>query len=260
MSPTPRVSRVAAPGRGYGPTAQAYERFRFGYPDAVVDQVLAYNDGPVRTAIEIGAGTGKATRVFAGRGIAVTATDPDPEMLAVLAEQCRGLPVRRVVGTLEDLPAQQPADLLYAAAALHWTADEGRWPRAAALLRPRGTFASFAAPFEIVDVDLADRVRRTIAAYADVSSAIHRPPDDDGLAWPGNELRAAVEFDDVVEVRLPHRQVLTSEAYVAYQSTGSYYLALDPGRAAAGLAALRQVLPATIEVRADLMLHLARRR
>ena len=46
--------------------------------------MLAYAGRPVRTALEIGAGTGKATRVFADRGIAVTATDPDDAMLAEL--------------------------------------------------------------------------------------------------------------------------------------------------------------------------------
>ena len=50
----------------FGSVAAAYERFRPGYPDALVDQVLTYAGRPVRTALEIGAGTGKATRAFAG--------------------------------------------------------------------------------------------------------------------------------------------------------------------------------------------------
>ena len=65
----------------FGGAAAAYERFRTGYPDELVDKVLEYADRPVRTALEIGAGTGKATRVFAARGIAVTATEPDMRQL-----------------------------------------------------------------------------------------------------------------------------------------------------------------------------------
>ncbi len=52
--------------------ASTYETFRPGYPDELVDEVLAYAGRPLRTALEIGAGTGKATRAFARRGIAVT--------------------------------------------------------------------------------------------------------------------------------------------------------------------------------------------
>ncbi len=60
----------------FGSVATAYERYRPGYPVELVDEVLNYAGRPVRTALEIGAGTGKATRVFAERGLAVTATEP----------------------------------------------------------------------------------------------------------------------------------------------------------------------------------------
>lgn len=68
----------------FGTVASAYERFRPGYPETLVDEVLAYAGRPVRTALEIGAGTGKASRAFARRGITVTATDPDRAMLVEL--------------------------------------------------------------------------------------------------------------------------------------------------------------------------------
>jgi len=53
----------------FGSVASAYERFRLGYPDELVDEVLDYAAGRVRTALEIGAGTGKVIRAFAARGI-----------------------------------------------------------------------------------------------------------------------------------------------------------------------------------------------
>jgi hypothetical protein len=43
----------------FGSAASAYERFRPGYPDELVDEVLAYAGGPLHAALEIGAGTGK---------------------------------------------------------------------------------------------------------------------------------------------------------------------------------------------------------
>lgn len=46
--------------------------------------MTAAAEGRIARAIEIGAGTGKATRVFAAAGVEVVATDPDPAMLAVL--------------------------------------------------------------------------------------------------------------------------------------------------------------------------------
>ena len=49
----------------FGAVADAYERFRPEYPAELYDVVATYAGAPIRTALEIGAGTGKATRVFA---------------------------------------------------------------------------------------------------------------------------------------------------------------------------------------------------
>src|SRR5215472_7069861 len=46
----------------FGVVAEAYERFRPGSPAEVVDIVMTYAGQPVRNALEIGAGTGKATQ------------------------------------------------------------------------------------------------------------------------------------------------------------------------------------------------------
>src|SRR4051794_26389069 len=123
----------------FGPVAAAYERFRLGYPDELVDEVLEYAGRPVRTAVEIGAGTGKATRAFARRGVTVTATDPDPAMLTELR---RHVPdnVVTVRAAFEELPLTTAYDLVFAAASLHWTDPQQRWPRVAAMLGPEGVF------------------------------------------------------------------------------------------------------------------------
>lgn len=68
----------------FGAVAAAYERFRPGYPGELFDTVMRYACRPIRAALDIGAGTGKATRLFAERGVTVTATEPDAAMLAEL--------------------------------------------------------------------------------------------------------------------------------------------------------------------------------
>src|SRR3954454_8565176 len=87
----------------FGARAEAYERFRPGYPVALFDLVMTYAGRPVRTALEIGAGTGKATRLFAGRGVTVTATEPDAAMLAELRKHVPAT-VSTVHAAFEDLP------------------------------------------------------------------------------------------------------------------------------------------------------------
>jgi len=174
----------------FGAVAAAYERFRPGYPDELVDQVLAYAGRPVRTALEIGAGTGKATRVLARNGVAVTATDPDPAMLLELRRHVPDT-VTTVRAAFEDLPLSPAYDLVFAAASLHWTKPEGRWVRAAGMLAPGGIFASFSGQRELADPDLRDRVEAVRSTYLD--DDVPSPdgtPADSPMQWPGTELAA----------------------------------------------------------------------
>src|SRR5215471_9064904 len=111
----------------FGVMAEAYERFRPGYPVELFDTVARYAGQPVRTALEIGAGTGKATRLFAQRGVRVTAVEPDGAMLAELRKHVPAS-VTTVQAAFEELLSGESYGLVYAAAALHWTNPEGRWP------------------------------------------------------------------------------------------------------------------------------------
>ncbi|MDQ0370588.1 class I SAM-dependent methyltransferase [Catenuloplanes indicus] len=187
----------------FGSVAEAYERYRPGYPAQLHELVTGYAGRPIRTALEIGAGTGKATRLFARPGTTVTATEPDPAMLAELR---RHVPadVRTVQGSFEELPPGGTYDLVYAAAALHWTSPAGRWPRIAAMLTPGGTFASFGGPARLADPAVESAVQAARAPFLDTDEF----PSPDGtpagaaMQWPGTELERSGLFTDVRQVTI----------------------------------------------------------
>lgn len=246
---------------GFGAAAAAYERYRLGYPDEVADWLFEYAGQPVATALEIGAGTGKATRMFARRGVTVTATDPDA---AMLAEMRRHVPadVTTVLSAFEDLPVDRTYDCVYAAAALHWTPREGRWARVAALLAPGGVFANFGGPGQLADRDLRDAeasVRRSFGMDEDMGSPDGTPPDRD-MQWPGTELQQSDWFGDVEQHVIVRRPVISAEEYVGQLSTLSVYLLLPEHDRAQVLARVLDVLPDEVVLEADIIVHLARRR
>jgi SAM-dependent methyltransferase len=244
----------------FGAAAAAYDRFRLGYPDEVVDRVLAYAGRPVSTALEIGAGTGKATRLFAARGITVTATEPDAAMLDELR---RHVPagVTTVQASLEDLPAGPTYDCVYAAAALHWTEPQRRWQRVAALLEPGGTFASFGGPAQLADEALREAERAAREPFVrtpDLGSPDGTPPEAD-LQWPGTELERSPLFHDVVQHVIVRRLTVSAREYVGQLSTLSAYLLLTPRDREEALSRTLAALPAEVALDADVILHLARR-
>jgi SAM-dependent methyltransferase len=245
----------------FGVMAEAYERFRPGYPAELADVVLAYADQPVRTALEIGAGTGKATRLFAQRGVAVTATEPDGAMRAELLKHVPAN-VTTVQAALEDLRPAESYGLVYAAAALHWTNPAGRWRRIAALLELGGVFASFGGPAQLVDpaVERAVRAARAPFLASDEVPSPDGTPADQHMQWPGTELQRSEWFTDVQQSVIERRLTMSAQEYVGHLSTISAYLELPASEQEQVLSRIMAVLPDTVEIAADITVHLARRR
>ena len=244
----------------FGVKAEAYERFRPGYPAELFDMVMTYAGQPVRTALEIGAGTGKATRLFAQRGITLTATEPDGAMLAELLKHVPAS-VKAVQSAFEDLRPGESYGLVYAAAALHWTNPQGRWPRMAALLEPGGVFASFGGPAQLADPAVKEAVRTARAPFLDsdeVPSPDGTPPGHD-MQWPGAELQRSEWFTDVRQLVIERRLTMSARDYVGHLSTISAYLELPAAEQELVCSLIMQVLPETVEVTADIFVHLARR-
>ncbi|RLU86336.1 SAM-dependent methyltransferase [Streptomyces griseocarneus] len=252
---------MSARALSFGAIAEAYERFRPGYPKELLDLVMTYAGRPVRTALEIGAGTGKATRLFAEHGVTVTATEPDP---AMLAELTKAVPanVTTVRAAFEDLRSGETYGLVYAAAALHWTRPEDRWSRVAALLEPEGVFASFGGPVQLADPAVEESVRAARAPFLEsdeVPSPDGTTPDEE-MQWPGTELQRSPFFVDVQQAVVKRRLTMSAPGYVGYLSTVSAYLQLPQSRRQQAYDAITGVLPETVEIAADIIVHLARRR
>jgi SAM-dependent methyltransferase len=245
----------------FGVMAEAYERFRPGYPAELADMVMTYAGQPVRTALEIGAGTGKATRLFAQRGVTVTATEPDAAMLAELRQHVPAN-VTTVQAAFEELRLGESYGLVYAAAALHWTNPEGRWSRMAALLEPGGVFASFGGPAQLADPAVEEAVRSARAPFLesdDVPSPDGTPPGDD-MQWPGTELQRSEWFGDVQQFVIERRLTMSAHDYIGHLSTISAYLELPASEQEQVYRQILRVLPETVKIAANITVHLARRR
>ena len=107
--------------RSFGVAASAYESGRPHYPRAAVDWMLqpVQHAGRALRVADVGAGTGKLTRTIVETGADVVAIDHDPDMLAALRENVRGVPT--FVGTAERMPLpDHSVDALLLGQAWHW--------------------------------------------------------------------------------------------------------------------------------------------
>jgi SAM-dependent methyltransferase len=113
---------------------QDYERGRPGYPRQAV-RVAGLPSSA--TVLEVGAGTGKLTRLLVTEFARVLAVEPDPDMRRWFAARC---PRSQLLGgTAEQVPlADASVDAVFAAEAFHWFAHERALAQFARVLRPRG--------------------------------------------------------------------------------------------------------------------------
>ena len=193
-------------GRRFGEAAEAYERGRPEYPEAIIDWLLA--DAP-STVIDLGAGTGKLTRGLAGRVETIVAVEPDPMMRAALSERLPGTSV--IAGTGEDLPLRDAyADLVVAGQAWHWVDPVRAVPEVARVLRPGGSLGMV---WNDRDEDdpwiarlsgiLADFGTSPDAAYEPIIGAPFEELDTTDIAWTND-----VTVDAVVDMVVSRSYVI----------------------------------------------------
>jgi SAM-dependent methyltransferase len=252
--------------RSFGPIAREYDRVRPSYPARVIDDIVALLPGP--RVVEIGAGTGKATRLLAERGLSLTSVEPDPEMAAVLADRLAPPPgdaasdVRIVVSSFEDWVPDQPFDGLVAAQSWHWTRAETRYLKAAEALRAGGLLALMWNVTIWERTPISPEIEEVYRRHGMTSDSARQRGAAEPDSWPTNELETLTTFTDVEVRSYPWERTYTTSEWVDYIASTSDHLVLPADRRTALLADVRRVIDASggrlpVHHRCDL--YLARR-
>lgn len=124
-----------------------YEQSRPSYPDELYRDLFAYQPvGRNRCALEIGAGTGKASLPILDSGGCLTALEPGAKLAAFAQKRFEGYSQAVLHQlTLQDFECAPNAfDLIYAATAFHWIPEAYGYRRVYELLKRGGAFARFA--------------------------------------------------------------------------------------------------------------------
>jgi SAM-dependent methyltransferase len=219
-----------------------YERGRPSYPSEVV---AIANMPPSATVLDLGAGTGKLTRLLVPTFDRVIAVEPADAMRRELATSCPG--VDAIAGSAEDIPlASASVDAVFVAEAFHWFDWDRALAEIARVLRPPGALIMLwnlpAGPTEPPTAALDDLI--TARAPRDLP---YDPADLNATRYASGEWRAAFAasaFAELQEERLPNPQTLDRDGFVAFLASMGWIADLPDEERLELLEQLRSLLEA----------------
>jgi SAM-dependent methyltransferase len=118
-----------------------YDKVRPSYPSDLFDTLFKMLPAEPEI-VEVGAGTGQATKDLLARGASVLAIEIGPATAAKLRSNLPSDRLHVSVGDFEVIEIQRSeADALFSATAYHWVSRQTQTDRPAAILRPGGLVA-----------------------------------------------------------------------------------------------------------------------
>lgn len=218
-----------------------YEAGRPGWP---IEAVGVPRLPRAATVLDIGAGTGKLTRLLVSSFEQVVAVEPAEAMRRVLAATCPQ--ARPVAGTAQDIPLSDASvDAVFAGQAFHWFDDERGVAEIARVLRPGGTL--------VLLWNLPGGPWEPSAAAAEERLLLRQPEDvgyiplDLGGPRAGSGWRPAVDdtpfgpFDSAV---VENPQTLDRDGLVSFYATMGWLADLPDEQRLPLLAEVRELLDA----------------
>jgi SAM-dependent methyltransferase len=236
------LSERARQGRKFGPAAEDYERGRPAWPPAAIERAAVGLGLPASaTVVDLGAGTGKLSRLLVARFARVVAVEPLGPMRELLAANLPRLEIRE--GTAERLPlADGEADAVFVGDAFHWFDGRSALAEFARVLGPAGGVALlWNIPAGPPDPPLPDRVRELLR------EAIARGGEPGGPRLERGEWReafASSAFGELHYEQIAHESTTDQDGMVANAMSISSVAGLPAGDREALRTRLRELIPA----------------
>jgi SAM-dependent methyltransferase len=228
------MSDDARQARSFGAVADLYDRVRPGYPIEAAEWLLG---NARRRVADVGAGTGKFTRVLSSVAGSVTAVEPDPDMRARLATSLQDLDVTAVDGSGESLPfADGTLDAVTFAQAWHWVDPERGSAEAARVLRSGGVLG------------LLWNIRDEEVPWVAELGALLQQPEKHRIEQRHPHVAEPFGEGEVHVVRWD--DIRSKQSIVELAASRSYVITMEPDERAALLGRVRELLdsdPATAE-------------
>ena len=128
----------------FNEVAETYDEVRPGYTEQAIEDIISISGIPQSGKIlEVGCGTGQATKPFAERGYSMHCLEMGDNLARIAVEKFRGYPNVQIENVAFEDWNIKPSmyDIVLSATAFHWIPSEVGFPKAAEALRDNGYLA-----------------------------------------------------------------------------------------------------------------------
>lgn len=210
---------------------ELYDRARPGYPPEVFAELAELAElKPGSRVLELGCGTGQATKPLAERGYRIGALDLGAGVAALARSKLAAFPALEVVqAAFEEWPLpEEPFDAVVAATSFHWIDPAVRVTKVADALRPGGALAVISTHHIAGgDAQFFEDVQRCYERWMPGTPTGFSLPSSAEVPCDSGELDRAARFESSVLRRHEWELTYSTSAYLDLLKSYSGHRALE---------------------------------
>lgn len=195
---------------------------RPAYNDHLLKTLLLYTgylQKPDFKVADVGAGTGKLTKMLLEKGLSVAAVEPNDAMRAEGIKYTDGFDVSWMAGSGEETGLPDGSlDWIIMASSFHWTNPEKSLPEFSRILKPGGYFTAVWNPRNIESSELHSGIEHKIYEIAPNIKRVSSGSKSTTKKWE-EILISTGHFSNVIFMEVDHCEIMSRERYLgAWQS------------------------------------------
>ncbi|WP_009631960.1 class I SAM-dependent methyltransferase [Synechocystis sp. PCC 7509] len=230
----------------YNPVAEAYNRVRPRYPEALISRVIELTQLPPNsTILELGCGPGNATVAFAQQGYDMLCIEPSEATCQLAKQNCAAYSQVKIKNiTFEEWELEtERFNAVLAANSIHWITSEIAYSKAAAALQNDGYLILL---WNMLAQPAYEIWRFLYPAYEKYAPALGKYEDKahqtQRLKEFGQRVIDSGHFGDLVSEQMEWEVNYSIDDYLLILSTYSTYIELKPQQRADLFASLQEIL------------------
>jgi len=213
-------------------SATYYDKYRPSYPDEMIDFIINKTGISKESKIvEIGAGSGKATKLFAQKSLSMFCIEPGENLVKLGKKNFENhIGIEYHKARFEEWNCPEEAfDLAISAQAFHWVPKPIGYQKCAQTLKSGGFIGLFWNHY----MESTNQVDKELLELADKYGSIplfYLMSDDNSekrIAFNINSIESSDYFKNVAIHKYPWEQTYTAEEYLGFLKTGNGYLSLN---------------------------------